>query len=383
MSLVRGIQNIRRLSSGPIKYGVWSNFTARPESLRLDDSESRKNLFEGIDPLVGPASRRRKYPHANGYYSPSFIDETFQKSYMYLENESEKLYSEVDELRKNAEETKDENTLQKINAKIEKLISQAEVQNPEVQYIFENFPEKVDTSQPVYRHLLKEKWKSYDLMLLMQRLEQLHVIPDTLPTLDPKVEVKVKFDHNADPVFAKWIIPGEILPSFAVSQPPTIQIQDFSPSTAEKLYTILLVNPDTPDLKSNSFSTQLHYGLCNVTLSNTKNVFIPAQAFFDGGNFTFRDYIPLLPEKNAQLQRACLWVFTQEGPLDIELNSVKSEEFDIRNFVEKHNLLAVGAHVWRQGFDRSVNEIRSLYGFDKGRVFHRVRRAYPLTDHDS
>ena len=50
----------------------------------------------------------------------------------------------------------------------------------------------------------------------MQRLEQLHVIPDTLPTLVPEADVKVKFSHNVEHEFRDWIAPGSILPTFAV-----------------------------------------------------------------------------------------------------------------------------------------------------------------------
>ena len=85
---------------------------------------------------------------------------------------------------------------------IETLKIETEMKNPEVLYNVEyGSVENIDTTQPIYRKLLKEKWKDYDLMLLMQRLEQLHVIPDTLPTLDPKVDVKVKFSHNVEEEF--------------------------------------------------------------------------------------------------------------------------------------------------------------------------------------
>lgn len=334
-----------------VSNGVWSDFSKRSESLKLKQ----------VSDLPIITNNKPKY------HSPLLIDETFEKSYNLLQEESAALY-------KAAENSKD-------SEQKDHLLASAEIKNPEV--LFNLMKEsKLDLSQPVYRQHAEKKWKEYDLMILMQRLEQLKVIPDTMPTLEPKVDVQIKFPHVTKPVeqLNSWITPGEILPSFLVSQPPVIKIQRFDSSEDSKKYTVLLVNPDEPDLETNSFKTKLHFGVSNLSISLSDNT-LSIQKYLSGDLSIFKDYVPILPEINSgDYQRACLWVFEQQGSQDLSINAsnLSAEQFDIRQFAEANGLQAVGAHVWRQIFDRSVNDVRTQYGLPKGRVFHRVRKPFPV-----
>lgn len=368
----------RAFSITSSKLGVWSDFGKRSPSLKIMNSSAGNDIFEGIDLEKGPTSLRHRVNKDKVYYAPELIDETFKSAYGFLEQESEKIYKKIDILNGYLKATKDEKSIQALKNKIENLSVLAEINNPEVMYNSEFFSDMVDQSHPVYRHNLKKKWESHDLMIIMQRLEQLHIIPDTMSSLEPTVEVRVKFGHNTDPELTDWISPGSILPAFAVAEPPCIKVQSFDKIEGHKLFTVLLVNPDLPDLETNSFKTVLQYGLANVALSNVDNVITPSKLLSDS-SIIFKDYTPLLPEKNSGNQRACLWVFSQDK--EIAIDEVNTDGFDIRSFAEKYNLTPVGAHAWRQHFDRSVNDLRAKFGLDKGRVFHRVRKADPLVNH--
>ncbi|PSK38229.1 hypothetical protein C7M61_002786 [Candidozyma pseudohaemuli] len=344
----------RGFASKARTWGVWNDFQSRSPSLKIPNDKIKSDLFKGIS-NDGPQSYTIE-SHKKSYHSPLHIDPTFQQAYDILENEAESIYKEAQ------------------GSGSEELLVKAEIKNPEVLHNFENG--KADLSIPAYRRLAEEKWKAHDLMVTMQRLETLHVIPDTMPTLDPKVDVKVRFGHNSREEFAGDITPGTVLPAFAVSIPPTIEVQEFNAADHDLgLYTAVIVNPDTPDLERNSFKTTLHYGLQNVPLTYTDNAITPAKLLANP-QFVFQQYTPLLPEKNAQKQRACLWVFRQTKKLDTL--SYNTENFDIREFAETNGLTAVGAHVWRQVFDRSVNETRANFGLPQGRVFRRVRGIKPL-----
>lgn len=347
---------VRPLSSSVRAPGVWSDFTKRPETLKLVQKEAKSDIFDGINPSKGPhliGSRDAKL----AYHSPEHIDSVFKQAYSLLEDQSAAIYAQIDA-------ATDQNTK-------EQLQIEAEKQNPEVLYNVKYNLDAVDATQPVYRHFLKEKWELYGLQVLMQRLEQLKAIPDTLPTLDPKTELKVKFPHNTEAQFAGWVEPGTVMPAFAVSQPPVFEIHEFASVPEDQLYTLLVVNPDTPDLETNSFKTVLHYGLSNVSQAQLR-----AGDRFALEEAVFREYEPLLPEKNAQNQRAVVWLFRQAG--EVSVGAVEPENFAIRAFVEEHELEAVGAHIWRQHFDRSTNGVRADYGLGPGRVFHRVRRTSPM-----
>lgn len=332
-----------------VSKGVWGDLTNRSESLNIQKPNK----------IVPPTNNK-------AYHAPPLINETFQQAYELLQEESgeiyEKIKNETDPIVK------------------DKLLNKAELYNPEVLYNLQNSPENLDLSQPVYRNFAEKQWRSHDLMVLMQRLEQFKVIPDTMPTLDPKVEVKVRFPHNTKPELNNWITPGDFLPAFAVAQPPVIKIQSFESSdvTKVKKYTVLIVNPDDPDLTKNSYKTTLNFGVSNLLLTLKDNT-LDIEKYLSDNLSIFKPYEPLLPEINTgKYQRACVWVFEQENNQDIQINSdFDIENFDIRNFAAANNLNAVGAFVWRQVFDRSVNATRSAYGKPPGRVFHRVRKSEP------
>ncbi|KAI5954037.1 MRPL35 [Candida margitis] len=357
--------------------GVWSDFSKRPTTLKINNAPIRQTLFSEGNSEEGPASLTNGDERL-AYHSPIAIDETFQMAYRILEKEANSKYQIVDRLEKSLKNAASQEETIEIKDRIDKNLIEAEIENPEVLYNAEFADSKLlDKSQPVYRHLLKEKWENYDLLVTMQRLEQLHVIPDTLPTLVPKADVKVKFTHNTEDQFSKWVTPGSLLPAFAVSEPPTVYIQEFDRvEGSNNLYTVLLVNPDTPDLATNSFTTTLHYGLKNVMLNNVDNSIDVSKLLKVGPRITFKEYTPLTPEKNAPAQRACLWVFRQSKEIgDI---SEASENFDIREFAATHGLTPIGAHIWRQKFDRSVPGVRQMYGLGEGRVYEKVRSMDPL-----
>ena len=44
-----------------------------------------------------------------------------------------------------------------------------------------------DMNKPIYRHLADLKWRSHSRQILMQRINQMDVVPDILPAVDPTV----------------------------------------------------------------------------------------------------------------------------------------------------------------------------------------------------
>lgn len=333
--------------------GIWSNFSKRAPSLGIKNPKLKEALLSANLP-DGPVTLRRRANKIK-YSSPVGLEDVYPLAYDILQKEANECYKSL------------ETTTSK--KKVESLLTSAEKYNPEVLFQAHYNTNSLDLTQPVFRHYLKEKWMSFDLMLLMQRLETLHVIPDTLPTLDPKVDVKLKFPHNN---VETWIEPGKILSSNATSRPPTLKVTEFE-KIDKQLYTVLVVNPDVPDLKKDSFSTFLHWGVKDVELSNVDNE-ISAKKLMDNKGSEFCDYIPPTPEKNAPANRLAVWVFRQNGEPLKEVGDIKRLGFDIREFVSSCKLTPVGAHVWRSRWDRNVRKVREMYGLPEGRVFHRVRR---------
>ena len=176
-----GLLQLRRCQSTKAN-GIWTDFSQRAASLKINNDSIKDTLFGQVNPEKGPASMNNK-EESLSYHSPLAIDETFQMAYKILENEADSKYKIVNRLKKSLENATSEKNVVAIKEQIDKYLIEAEAQNPEVLYNAEFFePEQLDKTQPIYRHLLKQKWENYDLLVTMQRLEQLHVIPDTLPT---------------------------------------------------------------------------------------------------------------------------------------------------------------------------------------------------------
>lgn len=350
---------------------VWSDFTSRSQSLGVSNAAIKQGLLQGEQRTEGPASIKRRANRLK-YNTPEHIDETFATCYEYLQKRAVKAYARANE--------------SDITPELKnQLLVKAEQTNPEVQYNFQfnekldNIPSVIDYEQPVYRHLGRKHWESYQQMLLMQRLETLKVIPDTLPTLDPRARVDIKFPFSTG--VNQWIEPGKFLSSGVTSLEPVFKIQEFDlVNPDEQLYTILVVNPDEPDLLNDSFKTTLSYGLTNIKIGYNDNI-VDSRKFFERN--VLAKYLPPVPEKNAGDQRFAVWVFRQ--PVDPETGkgvaidndaatqTLDRENFDVRSFVKDNKLDAIGAHVWRSKWDSNVKNVRDQYKLPKGRVFSRVR----------
>ena len=77
-----------------------------------------------------------------------------------------------------------------------------------------NVGRAVGMHKPIYRFLMNRKWREYRRPVLMQRLTQMHVMPDILPSIDPVVDVQVRFA-------GRDVAPGKIVESVNSERAPT------------------------------------------------------------------------------------------------------------------------------------------------------------------
>lgn len=336
--------------STTVSRGIWSNFTNRSKSLGIKNTNLQEAILSPNLPK-GPISLKAK-ANKNKYVSPTGLDKIYPLAYKILEDKSEKIYNKLEKVEIDQREN---------------LLAEAEAENPQVIYNSLFATKSIDRTQPVYRYYLKKQWESYNKMLIMQRLETLSIIPDTLPTLEPQVDVRLKFPHNN---IETWIKPGSILSSNVTSKPPCLEIIEFKESKND-LYTVLIVNPDTPDVENDSFKTTIHWGLKNIKLSNNDSI-IDIKKLDENPNYSLIDYLPPVPEKNLGNQRFAVWVFRQNQEISIT-DSIERDNFNIRNFVQENKLTPIGAHVWRSTWDLNTENVRKIYGLPVGRIFSRDR----------
>ena len=112
-------------------------------------------------------------------------------------------------------------------------------------------PRVVDMSRPVYRYLRQKQFEKLPRAKLLERVTQMRVIPDLLaPGLVPLVDMSVEYEGTT-------IEPGiKIKPELTI-QAPIVNVTNFHTDT--RLYTIMLIDPDSPDLERRTYQQHCHW----------------------------------------------------------------------------------------------------------------------------
>ncbi|KAJ6569513.1 phosphatidylethanolamine-binding protein [Mycena capillaripes] len=209
-----------------------------------------------------------------------------------------------------------------MEAELERLRSEqraldvlSEVNLPEVRWSVANA--MADMGIPSHRHLVEQRWrKDGDLDLLMERLHQMHVIPDALPVLHPSLDLHVtarlmpehfeslmKRNRSQRRVNTfKEVVPGNYLTPRQTRVPPKLYANVFH--TDVRLYTMLLVDLDVPDEANQTYTTFLHWLKPNIPLSATHTGRIPLLN-------THTRYIPPHPQRGTPYHRYALLLLPQ------------------------------------------------------------------------
>ncbi|KAJ7440001.1 phosphatidylethanolamine-binding protein, partial [Mycena galericulata] len=291
------------------------------------------------------------------------------------------------------ERTSLEAELEKMRAKLKILDVQSEVNLPEVRWSVANA--MADLSIPSHRHLVEQRWrKDGDLDLLMERIHQMHVVPDVLPVLHPSLDLHVaarlmpkhfdalmrrnRFQRRLNTF--KDVIPGNYLTPQQTRVPPKLYANVFH--TDVRLYTMLLVDPDVPDEANRTFTTFLHWLKPNIPLSATHTGRIPLLN-------THTRYVPPHPQRGTPYHRYVLLLLPQP-PLTGHRYTLNAEAlltaqqtrltqslrdhaaaqaaaaaearlgFDVRAFARQWGLngaLGGGVHMWREVWDKYVGAV--------------------------
>ncbi|KAG5722241.1 hypothetical protein E4T56_gene3893 [Termitomyces sp. T112] len=267
--------------------------------------------------------------------------------------------------------------MEKNREKLKILEVQSKVNLPAVRWEVDNA--MADMTNPAHRHLVEHKWrKDGDLDLLMERLHQMHVIPDVLPDLRPTIDVHVVAQTTSrERVQTKkmrtTVVPGTFLLPGQTVKPLHVYANVFHTDT--RLYTMLLVDPDVPDEENQTFRTYLHWLKPNIPLSATTR----GRIDLDGHT----PYIPPHPQQGTPYHRYVLLLLPQP-PLDGVTHSLNAEaraepgvptsttldippvepaeraNFDVRAFVQRWGLDTIpggGAHMWREVWNSRVSKI--------------------------
>lgn len=243
---------------------------------------------------------------------------------------------------------------------LEELKILADVNDPVIKKRFEDG--MGDMNRPIYRYLADRKWREYKRKLIMQRISQMHIVPDMLPYLDPTAEVSLGFGRRN-------VQPGEFVDSRVSEIPARLNVQVFD--KGERLVSIAVVDPDVPDEERDSFGSRCHFLAVNVPLSPT-NTSIPLSKL-KKEEHVVHPWRPPYAEKGAPYHRLGVFIIQQNdagkgASLDIktlrESSGYERDGFKIRRFVDKKPLKPIGMHLFRSKWDEGTDGVVTRAGIE-------------------
>ena len=198
----------------------------------------------------------------------------------------------------------------------------------------------------------------------------MNVVPDVIPNCDPILDVSMAFGR-------KQIPPGEFVESNISEQPVKLRMQAFE--REEKLLTIAVVDPDVPNLDTDSFDSNCHFLATNVPITPiTPNVNL-------GDLSAQQVLVPWLPptaQKGSPYHRLAIVIFQQKDntPIDNEVaqQRVKREGFSARALMTRHMLTPVAATLFRTKWDDHMPDVMTRHGMEGVGVELKRKKVEPL-----
>ncbi|RMZ84732.1 hypothetical protein DV737_g1013, partial [Chaetothyriales sp. CBS 132003] len=235
---------------------------------------------------------------------------------------------------------------------LEKLKVWADINDPSVKRRFEDG--KGDMNKPVYRHLAEKKWQSYRRKIQMQRITTMRVVPDVLPNCNLVVDISLRFGRHT-------YAPGEFVDSDISEHAPRLSVQSFA--RGERVFSIAVIDPDVPNLSTDSFDSRCHFLATNVTIS-------PTSGSVDLGSLTPEQVLlPWLPpsaQKGSPYHRLAIVLLQHRD--NVPINNAHAAQrlqprdgFSTRKFMRGHMLTPIGATLFRVKWDDSMAAVMARH----------------------
>lgn len=221
-----------------------------------------------------------------------------------------------------------------------------------------------DMNRPIYRHLADQKWRAYKRLLLMQRISQMHIVPDILAHLDPTAEVSLGFGRRN-------VQPGEFVDSRVSEMPARLNIQVFD--KGERFVSIAVMDPDVPDEERDTFCSRCHFLAVNIPVSPTSTS-VPLSKLNKDDHIVY-PWLPPYAQKGAPYHRLTVFVlqqdqtsFSADGRVDVEAlrkgMGRRRERFSLRRFTQGKNMHPIGIHLFRSNWDDGTDGVVQRAGIE-------------------
>jgi large subunit ribosomal protein L35 len=226
--------------------------------------------------------------------------------------------------------------------------------------------------KPIYRYYAEKKWLSYDHRLITQRIEQFNIVPDILPKLVPTADVQLYFRKVKIP-------PGKIVDSLVSEFPPRLRVQVFD--RGERLVTVVVMDSDVPDPKSDQFSKRCHFMAANIPLKPT-DPSVPLSKI-TGEDQLAVPWLPAFSQKGAPYHRLSIFLLEQKPGEKLDVGQLKElyskrDLFSLKSFRDKFKLRPFGFNMFRTVWDENTADVMQRHGIPGADVEFRPARITSL-----
>jgi len=210
-------------------------------------------------------------------------------------------------------------------------------------------------NKPIYRYLADRKWKEYRRRVLVQRIEQMNIIPDVVPHFEPTADVKLAFG-------SRNVQPGDFVDSTVSETPCRLNVQLFD--RGERLVTIAVVDSDVPNVEKNNFDYRCHFLASNISISPTSPSINLAKLSADSQ--VVLPWLAPFAQKGSPYHRLSILILQQKDniPVDINIAKLKAHRdgFVMRSFMTRHLLKPFGVTLFRSKYDEGTAGVMTRAG---------------------
>ncbi|KAL8786175.1 MAG: hypothetical protein Q9213_002945 [Squamulea squamosa] len=240
---------------------------------------------------------------------------------------------------------------------LEELKILADINDPVIKKRFEDG--EGDMNRPIYRYLADRKWRQQRRLILMQRINQMHIVPDVVSYLDPTAEVRMFYGRRN-------IQPGDFVESQNSETPPRLHIQVFD--KGERFVSIVVVDPDIPNVGTDSFDSRCHFCAINIPISPTSTS-VPLARLPDDAQ-TIRPWLPPHAQKGSPYHRLVVFILEQTDGQRLDPQVLKrtlesqGAHFNIRSYMDRIHSKLTGIHLFRTKWDDGTAGVMQRAGIE-------------------
>lgn len=239
-----------------------------------------------------------------------------------------------------------------VESEIRHLEVSSLVNDPATRRLFRETAGKGLMDRPVMRHLAQRRWeREGGLDRLMQRVEQMGVVPDLVGGI--RGSLPIRFSTSASASGEGEVEPGSIQPPSSFKSAPQLRAQLLDPAH-EGQYTLLVVDPDSPNYAAQSFAERIHYFKSDIPLTVTSGEVDLFSSSAEGTEVL--SWEPPLPPRGSGVHRYVFLLLRQPNAATTGAGPTERQsEITVRALVEEQGYTLSAVSLFRSKWTPGEN----------------------------